>query len=246
MIAGASFVLSDPCTSRGAERLRTTSSDEASYPGEALRDQRSWPPGVPIAAVLRMRDGAHQYDVLRPVAGKHLIHPYSILGSSLRTTDWRSTLPIATLAQLSEPLFLFISGSLECVNHLFLDELVKQALQPDVGLVSGESIDLDGKILHAGWIDGRNGELVDEAAGEMFSAKAGRLPDSIRAANAVAEFFFATRREHLAAVGGLMRFTMLACRLWPTAWRCTPTRTDCASSSRRMPSQPLSATAQSR
>ncbi len=105
---------------------------------------------------------------------------------------------------LSAEVLVFINRPLESLNHLFFEELAAQALREDCGLATGISVDVQKRVLHSGFLQAANGHLVDPYAGCEFSqvAQLGALPLT-RSVEMISDHFFAVRREHLAAVGGI-------------------------------------------
>jgi len=114
------------------------------------------------------------------------------------------SLPIRSLSEIPGDVFVFINRPIEGVNHAFFDELAAQAMRPECGLVTGISLDSDSRTAHTGLIGGRDGELMDPFAGITFSHHGymGQL-SVIRSVEAIGDYFFAVRREHLSDVGGL-------------------------------------------
>lgn len=77
-------------------------------------------------------------------------------------------------------------------------------MRDDCGLVTGLTVDLSGKITHAGFTRAEDGTLVDDFANcklwdFLRTPRAGKA----RCVDAISDEFFAIRPEHLAAVGGL-------------------------------------------
>gem|GEM_PF-2354087 len=112
--------------------------------------------------------------------------------------------PLISLSQITSGVLVFVNRRLEKVNHLFFDKLVDQAMCEDCGLVTGITVDLSSKITHSGFTIDADGKHSDRFAGLMFSDFF-RMPnsDDVRCVEMISDDFFATRREHLAAVGGL-------------------------------------------
>ena len=113
-------------------------------------------------------------------------------------------LPIRSLSEIPGDVFAFINRPIDSVNHGFFDELAAQAMRRECGLVTGISLDSDSRTVHTGLIRGRDGELMDPFAGITFSHHGymGQL-SVVRSVEAIGDYFFAVRREHLSAVGGL-------------------------------------------
>src|SRR5271166_1735420 len=115
-----------------------------------------------------------------------------------------SSLPIRSLSEIPGDVFVFINRPIDSVNHAFFDELAAQAMRPECGLVTGISLDSHSRSVHTGLIGGRDGELMDPFGGITFSHHGymGQL-SVVRSVEAIGDYFFAVRREHLSAVGGL-------------------------------------------
>lgn len=109
----------------------------------------SYPSNLPVAVIFRLRDGLHQASVLKPVARGMQVQSYALLGYALRTFEFSSALPISTMADIPGEVWVFINGPLESVNHMFLHELVGQAMRSECGLVTGRALDLEGRALPA-------------------------------------------------------------------------------------------------
>ena len=115
-----------------------------------------------------------------------------------------SSLPVRSLSEIPGDVFVFINRPIDSVNHAFFDELAAQAMRPECGLVTGISLDPDSHAVHTGLIRGRDGELMDPFVGITFSHHGymGQL-SVVRSVEAIGDYFFAVRREHLSAAGGL-------------------------------------------
>ncbi len=101
-------------------------------------------------------------------------------------------------------MFVFINGPLESLNHLFFDELVAQCMRDDCGIVTGMALDSANKIISTGFVRGAEDTLIDPYAGVQMPSHGymGQI-SIVRSVEECSELFFAVRREHLAAVGGL-------------------------------------------
>jgi len=128
-------------------------------------------------------------------------------GSYLRRG--REFAPIISLSEMSEDVFVFVNWPLETVNHAFLDELVAQAMRDDCGLVTGLSLNSNGLTLHTGLLRKPGGDLMDPFAGIPFSQQGGYIgqPRAVREVEGITDEFFAVKRAHLCAVGGLRAVT---------------------------------------
>lgn len=128
-------------------------------------------------------------------------------GSYLRRG--REFAPIISLSEMSEDVFVFVNWPLETVNHAFLDELVAQAMRDDCGLVTGLSLNSNGLTLHTGLLRKPGGDLMDPFAGIPFSQQGGYIGQlgAVRQVEGITDEFFAVKRAHLCAVGGLHAVT---------------------------------------
>ena len=156
-----------------------------------------------IAVFMRAEDGALQISALEPCIDSRHMTMYQIIGCAVQ----RLTRPaghIYTLNDICEQVIVFINRPLENVNHAFFNELVAQTLRSECGLVTGLSIGLDRRVIHAGLVEGPSGELIDAYKNVLFPEHAFGNPLALcRTVHAISDEFFAIRREHLAAIGGL-------------------------------------------
>jgi hypothetical protein len=112
--------------------------------------------------------------------------------------------PLLSLCEMPEDVFVFVNSPVEVVNHTLFEELAAQALRADCGLVTGISIDSNGRTTHTGLIQAEGGRMIDPYAGLVFPRPGHLGPlGAIRQVEGISEDFFAVRREHLASVGGL-------------------------------------------
>lgn len=201
------------CSGLIYEHLQRTNEKQAcvepGYPEGFIRVRYQHRENVPVAIVVRELDGNFQENVLKANIGKQSVSFYS-LRECLLTPFAESGKParqgsVFSLSEMGEEVFLFVSRPLESVNHAFIDELVAQAMRKDCGVVSGLSIDEERTIVHSGLLRAANGELVDRFAGWKFPIEdyTIKLFAGVRNVDAISEHFFAVRREHLSAVGGL-------------------------------------------
>jgi O-antigen biosynthesis protein len=214
-----------------SDRIARTNTEAVTEPGlfyGSMRLRRSTSAEAGIAVVLRAEDGL-QLGTLLGSADRRQTRFYRLVGCVLHRLQLEA--PIASLAdpveegsgicsrfsgpsedlasvrsitELSEEVFIFVNVPLEKVNHGFFDELAAQASRTDVGLVTGISVNLNGRVEHAGFIRNLDGEMIDAFAGLTFPQHAymGQL-NVIRQVEGISHGFFAVRREHLAVVGGV-------------------------------------------
>jgi glycosyltransferase involved in cell wall biosynthesis len=193
--------------------------------------------GVFQSAVLspNLKDGTTLYELIDCIIRRLEAYPPNKISEQMQTSRTQPTsatmskgpgpardsysAPITSLAETDDDVFIFINGSLETINHFFIDELVSQAMRDECGLVTGISLDLNSRILHSGFTTNSAGELIDLYVGSEFpnSGYLNQL-DTIRSVDGISHHFFATKREHLAAVGGFgslsaSRMPQLACAL---------------------------------
>ena len=77
-------------------------------------------------------------------------------------------------------------------------------MREDCGLVTGIAVDLERKIVHSGFTRSADGKHSDNFADLMFSDFIRMAEsDDVRCVEIISDHFFALRREHLEAVGGL-------------------------------------------
>lgn len=170
----------------------------------SMRVKRLLPEALDIALFLRTEDGAYQMAALAANIGSNKIRCYELLGSSLmRDPGSPEAERIWSFEQIGERVLIFINRPLESVNHEFFEELTSQALRPDCGLVTGISVDA-GRVVHSGVVRGPGGSLMDPFAGLKFphDGYMGQL-SVVREVETISDEFFAVRREHVAAIGGL-------------------------------------------
>src|SRR5271166_3172905 len=191
------------------------------------------PKDILLAVFVKGNDGPLQAAVIEADADRHstglyevgngVVRPLSVRldgtegessltgrGPLTRGTEARNAagaspqIPIRSLSEMPGDVFVFINRPLESVNHAFFHELVAQAMRHECGLVTGISLDSNSSAVHTGLIRGRGGELMDPFAGITFSQHGymGQL-SVVRSVEAIGDHFFAVRRDHLSAVGGL-------------------------------------------
>lgn len=154
-----------------------------------------------IAVVVRAEDGVFQPMLLGSQNCEHVTNMYRLTGCVLRRTGRRvDGPPIITQLNLTEEVIVFVNVALETVNHMFMDALVNSALDPQAGLVSGVSIDENGKVITSGFELQPDGECKDNYAGQFLRSL---TFGGVRKVTSFWPYFFAVRRERLLAVGGL-------------------------------------------
>jgi len=125
-------------------------------------------------------------------------------GAAYVFSEYPGSQPLRSLSEMAEEVFIFINGTLDNVNHAFLDELVAQAMREDCGLVTGISLDLRGFAIHTGLIRGSKDALIDPFEGLPFPQHGNTgEATAVRQVEGIVEEFFAVKRDHLAEVGGL-------------------------------------------
>ena len=133
---------------------------------------------------VRAEDGPFQTTVCASVAGIRPVTFYELHDCVVRrigrVVDGRrylvnETMPVLSITEMPDDVFVFINGPLETLNHFFLDELVIQAMREDCGLVSGRP----------------------------STAEANRQISDASTTDAISDRFFAVRRELLVRTGGL-------------------------------------------
>jgi hypothetical protein len=113
-------------------------------------------------------------------------------------------LSIRSFVDVIGDVVIFVNAPVETVNHAFVEELTAQALRRDCGVVTGLALTAEGSILHSGLMQGRGRELVDAFAGLSYpQSEHNQQINVARQVDAISDYFFATRREHLLSVGGL-------------------------------------------
>jgi len=171
----------------------------------SFRLKQSAPPAAKVAVFVLHEDGVFQLTTIRMHANRgREIAIYQVQDCAVYSVDNVSPSPLLTLTDISAEVLIFINRPLESLNHLFFEELAAQALRDECGLVTGISVDGEGRVLHSGFVDSTDGRLVDPFAGLEFSQVTHlELLNVARSVETISDRFFAIRREHLSAVGGL-------------------------------------------
>jgi hypothetical protein len=143
-----------------------------------------------VAVVLRPEDGAFQRAVLEPLIDTRRVHFYQTKLQASGPDEF-------TPHEVTEEVVIFINGPLDTVNHLFVEELSRQALRADCAMATGISLDARGRILHAGFQVSETGDETDAYAGLNFAdTDLPRELSVVRSVGAIAPLFFAVKRGH--------------------------------------------------
>ncbi|MGA8028530.1 MAG: glycosyltransferase, partial [Bryobacteraceae bacterium] len=162
-----------------------------------------------VAVFTRIEDGDFQRAAIEVNMDRRCTAVYQINSCIVREIFEEQTAndtdcSLSSITEMNEDVFVFINRPLETINHFFFDELAGQSLRADCGIVTGIATDIAGKIVHSGFILGASGELVDPFAGLNYSEPTYMHQlNVVRSVEAISDHFFAVRREHLIAVGGL-------------------------------------------
>jgi hypothetical protein len=178
---------------------------EAGISPDSLRLRQEAPQSAKVAVFVLREDGSFQIATTRMGMNRSReISLFEVRDFAIYPCDGSSQSALSTLTDISAEVLIFINRPLESLNHLFFEELTTQALREECGLVTGISVNVEKRVLHSGFLHATDGRLVDPYAGAEFSqvTQLGFL-NLIRSVEMISEHFFAIRREHLAAVGGL-------------------------------------------
>ncbi len=170
------------------------------------------PRALELGVFLRTVDGAFQSAFVKMNAGQRALHVYQLSGCAVSRVpkDYLNGNVSAvnpapcSLTELKGDVFVFFNGTLEALNHQFFEELVSQSVRKDCGLVTGIAVDSDSNIISTGLVRSKDNDLIDPCLGVKMPNH-GYLGQAslVRCVDACPETFFAVRREHLEAVGGL-------------------------------------------
>ena len=165
-----------------------------------------------VGVFLRTVDGAFQSAFVKINAGHRAVHIYQLSGcavsrvpnGNLKGGASGASPGPCSLTELKGDVFVFINGTLESLNHQFFEELVAQSMRKDCGLVTGIAVNSDNNIISTGLVRSSDNDLMDLCLGVKMPNH-GYLGQAslVRCVDACPETFFALRREHLEAVGGL-------------------------------------------
>ncbi|MBV8073118.1 MAG: glycosyltransferase [Acidobacteriaceae bacterium] len=173
----------------------------------SMRLRRPVPEGTRVAVLVRAEDGEFQRIVLGKTlepsgTALYIVRDYEV-SRAVRYGSSDEAEPLS-LGEIAADVFVFINRPLETVNQLFVEELAGQALREDCGVVTGISLNSEGKVLHTGLICSRDGSLVDPYAGmDLSGVSYMRQLGVPRAVETISDQFFAVRRGHLESSGGL-------------------------------------------
>jgi hypothetical protein len=146
-----------------------------------------------ISIFLRTEDGPAQQFLLQQNARGHHVEFLDILhGIALPhpyTSQNRPQRYLRTASAITTPVCLFVNRPLAAINPFFIEALFKEALRTDCGLVTGIALDPNRRNLNSG-------APFDASFVQPLGASA-------KPVSHISAFFFATRRECLAAAGGL-------------------------------------------
>ena len=169
----------------------------------SMRSRRKIAQMPRVAVFFRVEDGAYQAAALVPNLRGIYVTFYELLGSSVTLVGTDEFAPVWSLEEVDEEVLLFVNRPLESVNHLFLEELVAQAMREDCGLVTGLSVD-SGRTVHTGLIRSGSGELIDPFVNLTFPQHGYLgLLSVVREVETISDEYFAVRRDRLARIGGL-------------------------------------------
>jgi hypothetical protein len=182
----------------------------------SMRLKYTAPEGTQVGVFLRHEDGAFQSNVVRCTNSTAQI--YSVVGTDVIREEAGGHSPVTRSDGVQSDVCVFLNGSLESLSHLFFEELVAQAMRPDCGLATGMAIDTQNTTLPTAYVHDNEDLLVDYYAGL-------RIPDHgymglvsvVRSVAGCSPLMFATRREHLMAVGGLGAISSFDMRRLSTA-----------------------------
>jgi hypothetical protein len=178
---------------------------EAGISPGTFRLKQAAPVTARVAVFVLQQDGGFQVAAigLGATHGRE-ISTYQIKDCIVLRLNGIAPPALLTLSEISEEVFIFINRPLESLNHSFFEELAAQALREECGLVTGISVDMQGRVLHSGFVYSIPDRLVDPFVGFEFSHAAHLEHLNVtRSVEMISDPFFAIRREHLAAVGGL-------------------------------------------
>jgi glycosyltransferase involved in cell wall biosynthesis len=188
-------VLSDYLASIGQQ----TTIEKGIFSG-SLRLRHEIPPKAKSTIFIRKHDGPFQLKTVLACSARESAY-------SIRQTDG-GVIGLDAGGALPDVL-IFINRPIESLNHCFLEELTAQALRKECGLVTGFSLDAEGRILHSGLVFSVGEQLADPFAGLEFAQTPElKYLNTTRAVAMISDEFFAVRREHLAAVNVLTHVTL--------------------------------------
>jgi glycosyltransferase involved in cell wall biosynthesis len=175
-----------------------------------MRVKYELPERLRIAVFIRREDGEYQRALLETLLGPKMGRLYHVADCIIRPAlpsdreEREICSPLSSLSEVNEEIFVFINRPLETVNHVFFEELARQAMRPECGVVTGISLSRDATIAHSGYVGTSKDELKDPFLGlELPGGSYMSQTLVTRRVETISEFFFATHRRHIASVGGL-------------------------------------------
>lgn len=171
----------------------------------SFRLKEEAPQTVKAAVFFRQEDGSFQISTVSLGTNRgREISLYQVKDCAVYPVFGNPQPALLTLSDISAEVLIFINRPLESLNHLFFEELTAQAIRPECGLVTGISVDVEKRVLHSGLLHSTGGHLVDPYAGfELSQLTHLDFLNVVRSVEMISDRFFAIRREHLSAVGGL-------------------------------------------
>ncbi|MDQ6677256.1 MAG: glycosyltransferase [Acidobacteriota bacterium] len=162
-------------------------------------------PGRKVAVITRLEDGTQSPALLRCRRPENLTlyeQAFSVLRGAAPVLDW---------LDIDATVVVFINGSLDRVNHFFLEELASQADRPDCGMVGGIAVGPENRMIAAAFeiLREPNGErMLNPAAGQPL-AETGYMGlfKVVRQVASVSPLFFAARAAVLKGLGGVAAIT---------------------------------------
>lgn len=183
-LEGARKVLED-YAKRTEKKLKVS---EGLFPG-SMRIRYEAPREIELGVFLRPEDGSWQSSVVQLNARGRKLH-------------------LNPTALPSGAVMVFFNGPLECLNHLFFEELIAQARRAECGLVTGISINTGNQIISSGLVLTPDDQLIDPYVDVKFRS-GGYLNqlNLVRGLDSCTETFFAARVEMIQRVGGFAAIT---------------------------------------
>jgi glycosyltransferase involved in cell wall biosynthesis len=172
----------------------------------SMRLKYASPRDVQIGVIVRPEDGLFQAAVVKANSDARALHVYELFGCEVinQLTHERAL----TLSDLRGDIFVFINGPLECLSHLFFEEVTAQLSRADCGMVTGMALDWQNKTLPTGYLQIDDEKVTDPYAGVQIPNHGYMGQASVvREVQACSGLFFAVRRELLEDIGGVAAMT---------------------------------------
>ena len=196
------------------EHVERTGRDAEVEPGLiplSMRIRHGRRRGSRMAVFIRAQDGIFQEAALAADFDARWMRLYQVAGCTVRAYESREV--AITLGEICADVLLFLNRPLDTLNHFFFEELAAQALRPECGLVTGISLDGEGRIVHSGFLRGDGGRLIDPCARVQFkNLKHWPQFNVVREVEAIGDEFFAVRRECFSSIGGASSVSALKMR----------------------------------